>query len=104
MQLELHPICLVFTENGRVRYWKKSEDLKVWLGDFTKLAPPSDSVAAEYIQKDYAFVYKLEEKAQTIKKSTWFKLSEYNDEDSDFYEYCIPTKRYQTILSVIWED
>lgn len=104
MQLEHHPICLVFTENGRVRYWKKSEDLKVWLGDYTKLAPPSDSVAAEYIQKDYAFVYKLEEKAQTIKKSTWFKLSEYNDEDSDFYEYCIPTKRYQTILSVIWED
>lgn len=100
---QLHPICLVFIENGKVKYWKKSDDLKVWLGDYTRLAPPSDSVATEYIQKNYEFVYKLEEKAQTINKSTWFKLSEY-DEDTDFYEYCIPTKRYQTILSIIWED
>lgn len=100
---QLHPICIVFVENGKVKYWKKSDELKIWLGDYTRLAPPSDSVAAEYIQKDYEFVYKLEEKAQTIKKSTWFNLGEY-DEDTDFYEYCIPTKRYKTILSIIWED
>jgi hypothetical protein len=68
------------------------------------LAPPSDSVAAEYIQGGYEFIYKLEDKAQTIKKSTWFNLNQYNDEDTDFYEYCIPTKRYKTILSIIWED
>lgn len=99
----LHPICIVFIENGKVRYWKKSDDLKVWLGDYNKLAPPSDSVAAEYIQKNYEFVYKLEDKAQTISKSTWFTLNEY-DEDTTFYEYCIPTKKYRTILSIIWEE
>ncbi|PZV82285.1 uncharacterized protein DUF955 [Algoriphagus aquaeductus] len=100
---QLHPICIVFIENGRVKYWKKSEDLKVWMSDYNKLPPPSDSVAMEYLQKDYDFIYTLEEKAQTISKSTWFKLNQY-DEDSDFYEYCIPTKRYRTILSIIWED
>ncbi|MBK1439977.1 ImmA/IrrE family metallo-endopeptidase [Parapedobacter sp. ISTM3] len=100
---QLHPICIVFIENGRVKYWKKSDDLKVWMGDYNRLAPPTDSVAMEYLQKDYDFVYKLEEKAQIIKKSTWFNLNQY-DEDTDFYEYCIPTKRYQTILSIIWED
>lgn len=99
----LHPICIIFIENGKVKYWKKSDDLKVWLNDFTKLPPPSDSVAHEYIQKNYDFVYKLEEKAQIINKSTWFKLGEYDD-DTDFYEYCIPTKKYQTIVSIIWED
>lgn len=103
LQFDLHPICLVFIENGKVKYWKKSNDLKVWFGDYTRLAPPSDSVAEEYIQKDYDFIYKLEEKAQTINKSTWFNLGEY-DEDTYFYEYCIPTKRYKTILSIIWED
>lgn len=101
---ELHPLCLVFIENGIVKYWKKSEDLKVWLGDFTRLAPPSDSVAAEYIKKDYEFLYKLDEKAQTVSKSTWFTLNEYDNEDTDFYEYCIPTRKYKTILSIIWED
>ena len=100
----LHPICLVFIENGRVKYWKKSDELKVWLGDYNRLAPPADSVAMEYIQKDYEFIYKMEEKAQEISKSTWFNLNEYNDEDSVFYEYCIPTRRYKTILSIIWED
>lgn len=101
---ELHPICLVFIDNGIVKYWKKSEDLKVWLGDYTRLAPPSDSVAAEYIKKDYEVLYKLEEKAQTVSKSTWFTMNEYDNEDTDFYEYCIPTKRYKTILGIIWED
>jgi Zn-dependent peptidase ImmA (M78 family) len=101
---QLHPICLVFVENGKVKYWKKSDDLKVWLGDYNRLAPPSDSVAAEYIEKHYEFLYKLDEKAQTVSKSTWFTLTEYDNEDTDFYEYCIPTKRYKTILSIIWED
>lgn len=100
---QLHPICLVFIENEKVKYWKKANDLKVWFGDYTRLAPPSDSVAAEYIEKNYEFVYKLEGKAQTITKSTWFKLG-IDDEDTVFYEYCIPTKRHKTILSVIWED
>lgn len=100
---QLHPICLVFIENGKVKYWKKSNDLKVWLGNYTKLAPPSDSVAAEYIQNNYGFVYTQEEKAQTISKSTWFNVNQYG-EDTDFYEYCIPTRKYKTILSIIWED
>jgi len=100
---QLHPLCLVFIENGKVKYWKKSNDLKIWLTDCTRLPPPSDSVAAEYIEKNYDCVYKLEEKAQVISKSTWFKVGDY-DEDSDFYEYCIPTRKHKTILSVIWED
>jgi len=104
LQCDLHPICVVLTENEKVRYWKKSEDMNVWLADITRLAPPYDSVAAEYIQNEYKFVYSLEEKAQTINKSTWFRLDEYDDEDTDFYEYCIPTKKHKTILSIIWED
>jgi Zn-dependent peptidase ImmA (M78 family) len=104
LQLDIHPICLVFIENGKVKYWKKSDALKVWLEDYVKLAPPADSVATEYLQQDYNFIYSLDEKAQVIKKSTWFKLKDYNDEDTDFFEYCIPTKRYKTILSIIWED
>jgi Zn-dependent peptidase ImmA (M78 family) len=104
LQLDLHPLCLMFIDNGIVKYWKKSDDLKVSVGNYTRLAPPSDSVAAEYIKSGYEFLYKLEEKAQTINKSTWFVLTEYDNEDTDFYEYCIPTKRYKSILSIIWED
>lgn len=103
LELNLYPICLVLIEKGKVKYWKKSDDLNVWFGDYIRLAPPPYSVATEYIQEDYSFVYKLEEKAQTISKSTWFNLGKY-DEDTEFYEYCIPTKKHKLILSIIWED
>lgn len=104
LKCDLHPICIVQIVEGKVRYWKKSTSMNIWIGDITKLPPPSDSVAMEYIQKGYEFVYSLEEKGQKIKKSTWFTLREYNDNDTDFYEYCIPTKTYKTILSIVWED
>ena len=103
MEMNLHPICLILTEKGRVKYWKKSKDLHVFVKECTRLPPPSDSVAMEYLQQDYQFIYKFEEKAQRISKSTWFDLKSY-DEDTDFYEYCIPTKTHQTVLSLIWED
>lgn len=103
LQCDLHPICIVFIENGKVKYWKKSNDLKVYLGNYTRLSPPPESVAYEYIQSDYAFLYKLEDKAQQIAKSTWFNLGE-QDEDTSFYEYCIPTKKHKTVVSIIWED
>lgn len=103
LSLNLHPLCIFFIENGKVKYWKKSEELKVWVRDMNKLPPPDDSVATEYIESNYDFIYKLDEKAQSISKSTWFELNGYED-DSEFYEYCIPTKQYKTIISIIWED
>lgn len=99
----LHPICVIFTSKNRVRYWSKSDDLKVWVKNITKLPPPSNSVAEEYIKANYQFIYQRDEKKQEIDKSTWFKLYG-NEEDSLFYEYCIPTKNYQSVMSIIWED
>jgi hypothetical protein len=101
--LDVFPLLVVFISDGVVRYWRKSPDLKGWLKDVIKLSPPEESVAKEYIDADYGFVYKGDEKAQEIERSTWFKLYE-NQEDSDFMEYCIPTKQYKTIISIIWED
>lgn len=100
--LDICPLFVVFIANGIVKYWLKSSDLRCWVEDLTKLPPPEDSVAREYINADYDFVYTGNEKAQEISRSTWFKLNE-NQEDSDFLEYCIPTKQYKTIISIIWE-
>lgn len=100
--LDIAPIFVVFIHNGIVRYWRKSDDLKVWVNDITKLPPPEDSVAEEYIDADYDYIYSGKEKAQSISRSTWFKVYP-NQEDNDFFEYCIPTKQYKSIISVIWE-
>lgn len=102
LTLDIAPLLVVFISDGIVRYWRKSPDLKSWVNEITKLPPPEDSVAMEYIEADYDFVYTGSEKAQEISRSTWFRLYE-NQEDSDFLEYCIPTKQYKTIISIIWE-
>lgn len=102
MQCDLHPIFLAMSENGRVRYWKKSDSMYVRVPNLTRLAPPTDSVAAEYINGNYGFIYNNENKAQIIDKSTWFNIGA--TRDTPFYEYCIPTKTYKTVLSIVWED
>jgi Zn-dependent peptidase ImmA (M78 family) len=103
LNFPLQPICVFFISNGRVKYWKKSSDLKVFCKNVTKLSPPSDSVAQEYINANYEFIYSGKEKTQEISKSTWFELYQY-ETDTKFFEYCIPTKQYKTIISVVWEE
>ena len=103
LQLDLHPLLVVFISNGIVKYWSKSNSWIYRVKDITRLPPPDTSVAREYIEHDYDFIYTGKDKAQIIEKSTWCVLKE-RELDSDFFEYCIPTKQYKTIISVIWEN
>lgn len=102
LTLEITPFFVVFITDDIVQYWRKTEDFKCYTNDITKIPPPEFSVAKEYIDEDYAFVYEGSEKTQSIDKSTWFKLNDW-EEDIEFNEYCIPTKKYKTLISVIWE-
>src|SRR5690606_27608323 len=102
ISLDVAPIFVVFISDGIVQYWRKTTDLKCWVNDITKLPPPVFSVAREYIDADYEFIYQGNERAQRIEKSVWFKLNNF-EEDVVFFEYCIPTKIYKTIISIVWE-
>jgi len=96
-----HPICAFYSKAGRVQYFKKSEELHLWIPDRNKLNVPSDSVANEFYEK--GTIYKKAESAQEIVKSTWFDLGKY-DRDTSMFEYCIVTPKYNTVLSVVWES
>lgn len=100
--VDIHPIAMFHIFNGKVKYWKKSADLKVFIKNVPKLSPPDDSVAMEYIEADYEPIYKTEELVQSIDKSTWFELRE-DERDTGFFEYCIVAKSYKNILSIVWE-
>ena len=102
LSLNIYPLFVVFIYNGNIKYWSKSANFWVRVPDITKLPPPKNSVAEEYIAANYDYVYSGNEKGQLIDKSTWFELKDQED-DSDFFEYCIPTKQYKTIISVVWE-
>lgn len=102
LTLDIAPFFVVFITDGIVRYWRRTNDFNCYTNDITKIPPPKFSVAKEYIDAGYDFIYSGSEKAQPIEKSIWFKLNDW-DEDIEFFEYCIPTKRHKTLISVIWE-
>lgn len=103
LTLDIYPLFIVNIHKGKVKYWSKSNDLWVKVKENTTQNPPDDSVALEYLESGYEYLYKGKDKAQEISKSTWFELRE-NEDDSDFYEYCIPTKQYENIISVVWQE
>lgn len=102
-ELGNHPICLFYSHNNKVQYWKRPENYPHFIIDRTKLSPPNDSVAAEYFDKQK--IYPKEHSKQQIWKSTWFELKTWeNDNDFKFFEYCIITPAYNTVLSIVWEE
>lgn len=102
LESNLHPVALINIQDGKVRFWKKSEDFNVYLKGLTKLPPPDDSVAMEYINADYRPIYSQNDMAQSIEKSTYFILKE-GEEDTEFFEFCIVNRPYRNILTIIWE-
>ena len=100
MEIGQHPIFLFYCRDKKVIYWKNSPDYYRKVKEITKLEPPSDSVAMEFF--DDGTIYRKEESAQKIVKSTWFETG-YFDSDDEYFEYAIVTKYFNTVLSVIWE-
>lgn len=98
-----HPICLFHSYNKIVKYWMKNIDFPYFINDCTKLSPPEDSVAMEFFEKDK--IYSKEYSKQSIWKSTWFELKNWeNDDDFDIFEFCIVTPKFKTVISVVWEE
>lgn len=98
-----HPICLFYSYNNQVRYWKRPDGYYHFVKDRTKLPPPEDSVATEFFNN--GTIYQKEHSKQQIWKSAWFELRQFeNDNDFKFYEYCIVTPQYNTVLSIVWEE
>lgn len=99
-----HPVCLVYSVKGKVLFWKRPENYPHYIIDCSKLAPPEGSVAREYFDNPTS-IYPKSQSKQHVWKSDWFNLNRNEqDQDSQFYEYCIITQKYQTVLSVIWEE
>jgi hypothetical protein len=99
-----HPICLVYSLRGKVIFWKRPEDYPHFIIDYSRLTPPEGSVAREYFD-DPTKLYPRSQSKQHVWKSDWFKLNwNEQDQDTQFYEYCIVTPKYQSVLSVIWEE
>jgi Zn-dependent peptidase ImmA (M78 family) len=95
-----HPIFVVCCQNNKMKWFKKSKDW-IYYSMFRKgLPPPTGSVAYEVFQKGIS--YFGNESTQQIWKSDWFEPN-LDEEDSEFFEYCLFVPTFNYMLSVIWE-
>tara|TARA_R110001592_G_scaffold3510_5_gene19602 strand:- start:1250 stop:2062 length:813 start_codon:yes stop_codon:yes gene_type:complete len=103
LELGNHPICLFHSYKRIVKYWMRNNDFPHYIINNTKLSPPEDSVAMEFFEKGK--IYSKEKSKQPIWKSTWLELkNNENDNDFNFYEFCIVTPAYNSVISLVWEE
>lgn len=92
-----HPIMIVYSENGEVKWKHESDDFPhKYLLSGKKV--PASTVMGEYFSKaNVQDAYKTEK----VMAMDWFNYVN-EDRDRPFYEHCIPYKN--KALSIIWED
>ena len=95
-----HPIAVFYSYNNEIRYWKKSADYLRWPIDLKNLPVPHNSVAEEWYLKGEQ--YEAND-IQKIDLNVWFNLRE-SENNNWGYEYCLVSSKYNTVLSVVWED
>lgn len=95
-----HPIFVVCCQDNKMKWFKKSNDFYHYSLFESNLPPPSGTVANEVFEKGIG--YYGEESKQQIWKSDWFVMKD-DEPESKFFEYCLFVKKYNYMLSVIWE-
>ena len=100
IELGNYPIFIFYSQENKLKYWKRNDGYYLKVKDITNLPVPEDSVAAEFYND--GTIYPKEESTQIISKSTWFELGKF-DKDERFYEYCIITQKFNTVLSIVWQ-
>jgi len=96
-----HPIFIVYCQDNKMRWYKRSEDFMYYSRFEYGVEPPDGTVAYELFTTNK--VYLGDEKKQEIWKSDWFILTD-DKRDKRFYEFCLFVKAFNYTLSVIWED
>ncbi|MEL7585265.1 MAG: ImmA/IrrE family metallo-endopeptidase [Prolixibacteraceae bacterium] len=96
-----HPVFVVYCKNGKMKWWKKSDDFYYYSLFQHDTAPPSGSVAYEVLNNKKG--YYGDEAKQEVWKSDWFQMRNEKEQDTRFYEYCLFVQSYNYTVSVIWE-
>lgn len=90
------PCLVVFSEDGRVRWWKSKEEASstTWIDHGQKIH--TDSAAWDCL-RDGVEITKL----QKVQKTAWFQnLREYRK--FDLYEQAMKLRGYDVIISLLW--
>jgi len=92
-----HPIFLVFSQLGRVKWFKRSSSFPAWPLNFRVGQPiPSHTVAGDYFRNPALKYTSLEE----VDPARWFRPNWHVN--SRFFEQCYYSKTYGYVISFLW--
>jgi len=93
-----HPICIVCSQNGRVKWHRASKDFgfKYLKGYDEKVS--AWTVAGEFYTKK---IKRASDKEQ-VEAKEWFKIGD--DYNRTLYEKCIYADYQNLVMSILWED
>lgn len=99
MTIDKHPIMLVCSVNGKIKWFKYSHDFPYkWLRKPSGLVPKY-TLAGAYFSNGEKFNEEL-----PITANEWFENVWDRDIDRPFFEKCIYSNKHNFVLSIIWEN
>ncbi len=99
MTIDKHPIMLVCSESGRVKWFKYSHDFPFkWLKKPQGIVPKNTLAGAFFLSKE-----KFDEELP-VTANDWFENVWDRDISRQFFEKCIYSDRHNFVLSIIWEN
>lgn len=94
-----HPILVVCSRNGKVKWKRSSEDFPFWrLNTRADGGVPENTAAAEFFEEGVK--YRLAEK---VFAEDWFVLYADSDRRRSFNEFCVYYEPLNQVVSVVWE-
>lgn len=95
------PVLLVCSQNGKVKFWKSSEDFRFKVRELNGLKIPIGSMAYSISKKEGSYLEIV--RTPEIRKSTWLELGR-NEVDGIAFEFCLPNTWNDSLYSLIWVD
>lgn len=95
--LDLYPITIVFSQEGLIRWYRKSDDFPYTYLPSYGSKVPVNSVAGEYFHKQIK-----RNDLEEIYADEWF--TDYKiDSNAKLFETCFYSDRFNFVISIIWD-
>ena len=98
--LNIYPICIYYCVDGIVKWFHPSNDFPYWSKELTRLKVPSGSVAAEFF--DDGTTYETND-IQEVEAFEWLDDKKI-DKSSLINEHCFTSIKYNSAISIVWQD
>ncbi len=96
--LDLYPLTIIFSQDGIIRWYRKSDDFPFTYLPAYSSKVPVNTVAGEYFHKKIK-----RDNLEKVYADEWF--TDYSiDSNQELFETCFYSDRYNFVISILWDE